>query len=40
MDGFYSGLCAKARDDLSSKLRSHDLAEWSVRKAGNIARNA
>lgn len=32
MDGFYSGICAKARDGLSSKLRSHDRVEWSVRE--------
>jgi len=40
MNGFYSGICAKARDDLPSKLRSHDRAEWSVREDGDIARNA
>jgi len=40
MDGFYSGICAKARDDVSSKLRSHDRVELSVREDENITCNA
>src|SRR6266571_3390660 len=39
MDGFYSGICAKARGDVSSKLRSHDRVGLSVREDENITCN-
>src|SRR6266481_3981918 len=39
MDGFYSGICAKARGDVYSKLGSHDRVGLSVRKDENITCN-